>query len=181
MTAPHKLQPAQSPSPSRCYREEDTGPAFEGRLAAAFSAASDADDQTSDAPCRAPRFLGETPSSHEEPGPLPPPLRQQWRISRPEAPSLDKCAAHFRRQHPPPISRLCRRDPASGALSPLRCSRTKRLDPQRLRGLFARGREDHAPLVDFCNRYDQRAQPPDRPNPAHRAWSRPQTQLQTSP
>lgn len=29
---------------------------------------------------------------------------------------------------PPPISRLCRRDPASGPLSPLRCSRTEGLD-----------------------------------------------------
>jgi hypothetical protein len=127
----------------------------------------------------APRaFSAKKLSSNEEPGPLPPPLRQQRRISRPEAPSLDKCAAHLRRQHPPPISRLCRRDSASGARSPLRCSRTKRLDPRRLRGLFARGREDHAPRVDFCNRYDRRAQPPDRPNPAHRARGRPRAQLQ---
>lgn len=56
------------------------------------------------------------------------------------------CVAHIRRHRPPPIPQLCRRGPASGACSPLRCSRTKGLDPPRLRGLFARGREDRAPL-----------------------------------
>jgi hypothetical protein len=56
------------------------------------------------------------------------------------------CVAHIRRHRPPPIPQLCRRGPASDACSPLRCSRTKGLDPPRLRGLFARGREDRAPL-----------------------------------
>jgi len=88
-------------------------------------------------------------------GPLPPPLRQQERLSRLEAPFIDMCAAHFRRRRPPPTPRLCRRGPASGARSPNRCSRTKRLDPPRLRGLFTRGREDRAPLVDFCNQNDR--------------------------
>lgn len=92
--------------------------------------------------------------------------------------SSTMCSAHIRRQRPPPISQLCRCDPASGARSPPRCSRTVRLDPRRLRGFFTRGREDHAPLVDFCNRCDRRAQPPDRPNPAHHTQGRPQAQLQ---
>lgn len=87
------------------------------------------------------------------------------------------CSAHIRRQRPPPISRLCRRDPAFGACSPHRCSRTEELDSRRLRGLLTRGREDRTPHADFCNQYDRRAQPPDRPNPAHRARGRPQAQL----
>jgi hypothetical protein len=90
------------------------------------------------------------------------------------------CSAHIRRQRPPPISQLCRHDPASGARSPRRCSRTEELDSRRLRGLFARGREDHAPHVDLCNQYDRRAQLPDRPNPAHRTRGRPQAQLHRS-
>jgi len=119
----------------------------------------------------------EKPGSREEPRPLPLPARQREQLSRPEAPSLDTCGAYLRRQRPPPISRLCRRDPASGVCSPARCSRTNELDPLRLRGLIARGREDLTPRVDFCNQYDRRAQLPDRSNPAHRAEGRPQAQL----
>lgn len=52
----------------------------------------------------------------------------------PGAPFIDMCVAHIRRHRPPPIPQLCRRGPASGARSPLRCSRTKGLDPPRLRG-----------------------------------------------
>lgn len=44
-------------------------------------------------------------------------------------------------------------EPASGAFLPPRCSRTEELDPTRLHRLITCGREDHAPLVDFCNRW----------------------------
>jgi hypothetical protein len=37
--------------------------------------------------------------------------------------------------------------------------------------------EGRAPLVDFCNRYDPRAQLRNRPNPAHHARGRPRAQL----
>jgi hypothetical protein len=37
--------------------------------------------------------------------------------------------------------------------------------------------EGRAPLVDFCNRNDPRAQLRNRPDPAHRARGRPRTQL----
>jgi hypothetical protein len=63
--------------------------------------------------------------------------------------------------------------PASGALSPFQCFRTKKLDPRRVRELFTREREGHAPLVNFCKRNDPRPQPPDRSNPARRAPGRP--------
>jgi hypothetical protein len=54
----------------------------------------------------------------EEPGPLPPPSRQQERLPRSEAPSIDKCSpCRFRGGSPPPYPQLCRREPASGALS----------------------------------------------------------------
>lgn len=63
----------------------------------------------------------------------------------------------------------CRR-PASGALSLLQM-----LSPEGARsstvvtGYSPEVVRDHAPLVDFCNRNEMRAQPPDRPSPAHRA------------
>lgn len=44
-------------------------------------------------------------------------------------------------------------EPASDALSPLECYRTEELGPTRLHRLFTCGREDRAPLVDFCNRW----------------------------
>jgi hypothetical protein len=60
------------------------------------------------------------PSFHGEPGPLPPPSRQRERLSRSEAPSIDKCSpSRFRGGSPPPYPRLCRQRPASDALSPL--------------------------------------------------------------
>lgn len=78
---------------------------------------------TSDAPCRARQSPG-NPSCHRKPGPLLPPARQcQW-LSRPRAPSIDRCplAPAFARfvlgEGPPPISRLSHRDSASDALSP---------------------------------------------------------------
>jgi hypothetical protein len=60
--------------------------------------------------------------------------------------------------------------PASGALSLLLM-----LSPEGARsstvvtGYSPEVVSDHAPLVDFCNRNEMRAQPSDRPNPAHHA------------
>jgi hypothetical protein len=67
----------------------------------------------SDASCRAPRPLGACPERHEEPEPLPPSSRQGVRLSRLEAPSLDKLlpGTPLSRSarwlgNPPPVSRL---------------------------------------------------------------------------
>jgi hypothetical protein len=51
-------------------------------------------------------------------------------------------------------------DPASDALSPLERSRAEELDLLSWSGdSSSPGVRGHAPLVDFCNRYDPRAQP----------------------
>jgi hypothetical protein len=51
-------------------------------------------------------------------------------------------------------------DPASDARSPLQRSRAEELDPHPLSGdSSSPGVRGHAPPVDFCNRYDPRAQP----------------------
>jgi hypothetical protein len=49
----------------------------------------------------------------------------------------------------------------------------EKLDLWRVRRLFTHEREGHAPLVDFCNQNDPRPQPPDRLNPARRAFGCP--------
>jgi hypothetical protein len=133
--------------------------------------------KTSDAPCRAPIRLGRAEISRGARTASTALASTKTAFPARSAFNIDMCSAYIRRQRPPPISRLCRRDPASGARSPRRCSRTEELDSRRLRGLFARGREDHAPHADVCNQYDRRAQPPDRPNPAHHVRGRPQAQL----
>jgi hypothetical protein len=137
--------------------------------------------KTSDAPCRAPIPPGRAEIPRGARTASTAFASTKTAFPARSAFDIDMCSAHIRRQRPPPISRLCRRDPASGARSPRRCSRTEGLDSRRLRGLIARGREDHAPHADVCNQYDRRAQPPDRPNPAHRARGRPQAQLHRTP
>lgn len=52
---------------------------------------------------------------------------------------------------------------------PSRCSRREELDPDGGDGLFTRGRPDRAPLANFCNRNEMRAQLLDQSNLAHRA------------
>jgi hypothetical protein len=59
-------------------------------------------------------------------------------------------------------------------------SRVRGLDPKLHQGLFTLAAKGRAPLVDFCNRYDPRAQLRNRPNPAHHARGRPRTQLSSS-
>ena len=127
--------------------ENWTSPGGDGHLGPAFSAALEAEDQASDAPLarRAPPGLSPG-SSRRAKDRFPRSCVNKSGFPGPGAPFIDKCVAHIRRHRPPPIPQLCRRGPASGARSPLRCSRTKGLDPPRLRGLFARGREDRAPL-----------------------------------
>lgn len=115
--------------------ESWTSPGGDGHLGPAFSAALEAEDQASDAPLARRASPGFSPSSSR---------RAKDRFPRscvnksgfpgPGAPFIDRCVAHIRRHRPPPIPRLCRRGPASGARSPLRCSRTEGLDPPRLRG-----------------------------------------------
>jgi hypothetical protein len=151
LTAPPQLQPAQSPSSPAFWGRTRALPGGKGHLGPAFSAAPEADDQTSDALCRPPLSPSVMPGSCEGPRTASTALRQQDGFPGPKRLLIDMCVAHIRRHRPPPIARLCRRAPASGARSPPRCSRTEWLDPPRLRGLFARAREDHAPHVNLCN------------------------------
>ena len=63
----------------------------------------------------------------------------------------------------------CRR-PASDALSPLQMlSHEGARSSTVVTGYSPEVVSDHAPFVDFCNRNEMRAQPADRPSPAHRA------------
>jgi hypothetical protein len=133
----------------------------------AFSAAPRAGDPASDA-LVAPR-TSPLLSACETPEPLPPPARQRERLSRSKAPSVDKCSliafaeeARHRTLSFAAVGRL----PALFRSS--RCSRREELDPDGGDGLFTRGRPDRAPLANFCNRNEMRAQSLDRSNPAHR-------------
>jgi hypothetical protein len=106
----------------------------------------------------------------EAPGPLPPPSRQRERLPRSEAPSIDKCsliAFAERARHRTHSFAAAGRLPA--LFRPSRRSRGEELDPDGGDGLFTRGRPDRAPLVNFCNRNEMRAQSLDQSNPAHRA------------
>jgi len=80
----------------------------------------------SDAPCRAPRVPGRTRASFEEPGPLRPPARQRERLNPAQSVFHRQCAPKrnplSRKTRwvgsPPPVPRLCHRDPASDVFSP---------------------------------------------------------------
>ena len=118
-------------------------------------------------------------------GPLLPPPRQRVRLLRSRAPSIDRLL---------PKSRACARrflvgtrhrclgfaaeDPASGALSPPRCSRPEWLDPTSVpEALHPGSRRAKRRLSTSAIYCDPRAHPTDRPNPAHRACGRPPAQL----
>ena len=94
--------------------------------------------RTSDAPCRAPILPGRAEISRGARTASAALASTKTASPAQSAFNIGMCSAHIRRQRPPPISRLCRRDPASGARSPRRCSRTEELDSRRSRGLFAR-------------------------------------------
>jgi len=75
--------------------------------------------ETSDAPCRV--SVGSVTRTIGEPEPLSPPSRQGGRLSRLRAPSVNRCLRSplsRNSENPPPIPRLCRRDPASDTFSP---------------------------------------------------------------
>jgi hypothetical protein len=134
----------------------------------AFSAAPRAGDPASDAPCRAPHA----------------PIAERLRSARTASTALastrtaSPIRGAFHRQVPPVAfakgarHRTCS-FAAAGRLPalfrPSRCSRREELDPDGGDGLFTRGRPDRAPLANFCNRNEMRAQSLDQPNPAHRA------------
>jgi len=110
-------------------------------------------------------------SDREAPGPLPPPSRQRERLPRSEAPSIDKCSPpRFRGREPATVPTTS--PPRAGFrrfFAPLGCSRREELDPGGGSGLLTRGRLARAPLANFCNRNEMRAQLLDRSSPAHRA------------
>ena len=101
---------------------------------AAFSTACGADDRPLTLPV-APRSTWK-PRLVEEPEPLPPPSRQRRRLSRPRASSIDRVSPAGSLSRVPAFLGTRHRyrgfatdDSASGARSPLRRSRAKRLDP----------------------------------------------------
>jgi len=95
------------------------------------------------------------------PEPLPPPLRQKERVSRPEAPSLDELPARRSLSRPP---RTRTRHRTSGFATRGRLPTLFRpslheegLDPAAFAGSSPASARRHAPLVDFCNRNDPQA------------------------
>jgi hypothetical protein len=157
-------------SPPRCNRKEVKGSARRQSLpGVALSAAPRAGDPASDAPCRAPQVpIAEHPAKSQdrfhrsrvnESG-FPDPRR----LPSTSAPLAAFAEGARHRAHSfAAVSRL----PALFRSS--RCSRREELDPVGGDGLFTRGRPDRAPLANFCNRNEMRAQSLDRSNPAHRA------------
>jgi len=133
----------------------------------AFSAAPRAGDPASDAPCRAPR----------------PPIAERPRSARTASTTLASTRAaspirgafhrqvlsyRFREREPATVPIAL--PPRAGfrrSFAPQRCSRREELDPDGGDGLFTRGRPDRAPLANFCNRNEMRAQSLDRSSPAH--------------
>lgn len=142
--------------------------------------------RTSDALCR-------TPGAAD---PLDPNRLEAPRTASP-APSSKGAASSiqnaFHRQVAPEESRLrgtvfvgarhrylgfATEDPASGALSPPRCSRPEWLDPMSVPGALHPGPRGAKRRLSTSAIYcDPRAHPTDRPNPAHRAGGRPPAQL----
>jgi hypothetical protein len=108
------------------------------------------------------------PESRETLEPLLPPPRQRGRLGSPKR--LPPTSALERARHR--TRGLAAAESASGALSPFRCFRTKKLDLRRVRKLFTCGRAGRTPLVDFCNRNNPRPQPFESTKPrAPRFWS----------
>jgi hypothetical protein len=122
LTARLQLRTNQSLSLLDLINEEEMSPARrQGFPGVALSAAPRADDPASDAPCRAPQT------------PIAEPMRSARTAStalastRAASPirgafhrqvlSLPLSRYRFRGESPPPFSQLCRREPASGALS----------------------------------------------------------------
>jgi hypothetical protein len=164
--------PASDESPASLLlylKKEEKSPArrqsFPG---VAFSAAPRAGDPASDAPCRAPRLpIAERPRSART---------ASTACASTQAASPIRGAFH-RQVHPLAFAESVRHRAWSFAapgrlpalFRPSRRSRGEELDPDGGDGLFTRGRPDRAPLANFCNRNEMRAQSLDRSNPAHRA------------
>jgi hypothetical protein len=82
------------------------------------------------------------------------------------------CASWPRTLDPPPIPRLCRPGPASGAPSPP-APEGEGARPCRFRdALHAPGAHGHAPLVDFCNRKRSASTTDEPPKPRPRVGPR---------
>jgi hypothetical protein len=163
--------PASAISPtSLFFNEEETSPARRQSYPfAAFSAATGPAIRPLTPPV-APRVCL-FPGIFGAPGPLSPPSRQRGRLPRSEAPFVDKCSlSRLRGGSPPPFPQLCRRGPASGALSPLALLSHGGARPSAVvtgySPVVARTmRRLSTSAIETC----QRAQPLDRPSPAHRA------------
>jgi hypothetical protein len=109
-------------------------------------------------------------NSRAPPGPLPSPLRQKKRLSRPEAPSTDelpaRCAAFTTRLEREPATVPWTLPSRTG----FRRSFALRYDEEGLdfaasASSSLAGVRCHAPLVDFCNRNEPQARPANRWNP----------------
>lgn len=78
--------------------------------------------------------------------------------STPFAPAQCGMPPHYAEKSPPPCSRLCHRRTGFRRFFTPPMLPHRRARPTRLHRLITCGREGHAPLVDFCNRGDSRAQ-----------------------
>jgi hypothetical protein len=128
------------------------GPSERRLPAAVFSTACRARDVASDTLCRAPPLRDRSLAAPESQARFHRPLvkgdavHTPGRLPSTSAPSTPLAQGITR--SPPPFSRLCRRDPASGARSPrARTSMNSSADEARP-ALFSAGQ---TPLVDFCN------------------------------
>lgn len=101
LTMPLKLRFGSLTLPLRYEEETSAAPIWRRYPAAALSAAPRAGDPTSDALCRT--SLQPMTGARKAPGSLQPPPRQRERLSRPRAPSINKC----------PLSCCNRREPAT--------------------------------------------------------------------
>jgi hypothetical protein len=179
LTPSHKLRPALSLASSALFSVRRTQAPFQGgRLAAAFSAAVEADDQTSDAPCRSPRPPGRAERS----------TKSQDRFYRPCVNKSDfPGPKRLPSTRAPPTFAGSARHRSRSFAAAIRLPALVRLpDALAREGSILDGYVGCSPRLARTTRRlstsaidnDRRAQPPDRSNPAHRARGRPQAQLQ---
>jgi hypothetical protein len=165
LTAPLQLR-TNHLHPSFVRKEEKSSARRQSFPGVALSAAPRAGDPASDAPCRAPRE----------------PIAERSQSARTASTALASTRAAspirgaFHRQVLLTAFAEGARHRAHGFAAAGRlpalfrssgCSHREELDPGGGDGLFTRGRQDRAPLANFCNRNEMRAQLLDRSSPAH--------------
>lgn len=111
-----QLRPAQSPSSLAFRRRTRARPEAKATSARLFRPRLKRMSKPLTLPCRPPRSPGRPRLTRRAEDRFPRPCVNKSGFPGPRAPFIDTCSAYFRRQRPPPIPRLCRRDPASGGV-----------------------------------------------------------------